>query len=54
MNDELKRIWDYCDKEQKRIDENENSFEGSGLSQFEQGLVIAYRHIQWEINKKCS
>jgi hypothetical protein len=45
----LKKIWDYCDEEQKRL------VEGEMLdSEYCQGEYIAYRQIQWLINKKCT
>jgi hypothetical protein len=48
MKSELKRIWDFCDNEQRRLIEYDDE------SDFSQGAIIAYRTIQWEINKKCS
>jgi hypothetical protein len=42
-------IWEYCDKQQKRIEDS-----GTIMSEYEQGKFIAYREIQWELKRKCS
>jgi len=52
-----KQIWDFCDLKQKEMiecSEELNKISPSVLSEFEQGRQIAYREVQFKINKKCS
>lgn len=45
----LKRIWDFCDREQRNIYEH-----GAEKEIFQQGYIIALRKVQSEINGRCS
>ncbi len=46
-------IWDFWDKQQKEV--VEISLENEGLmSTYQQGLIVAYRNIQYLINQKTS
>lgn len=47
--DKLKKVWDFCDKEQRNIYEH-----GAEKEIFQQGYIIALRKVQWEINCRCS
>ena len=48
---ELQKLWDYCESEQLRLIEIENE---CGITDFIQGEILAFRKIQYKINKKCS
>lgn len=45
-------IWEFCHKEQFRIHYSEK--ESPPMSEYEQGMMVAYRKVQWEAKKKCS
>ena len=47
-------IWEYCHKEQYRIWRQNMECSNEPLSEFEQGMVVAYRKVQYELRKKCS
>jgi hypothetical protein len=49
LENKLKELWNFCDKEQKYIFEH-----GAEKELFQQGYIIALRKVQYEINHKCS
>lgn len=50
-SEKLKQIWDFCDQEQKRLFLLE---EECSVTDYNQGQILAFRKIQYEINKKCT
>lgn len=48
-------VWDFCDKELKKIEEFEKEFRSEeDRCEYQQGMTVAYRKIQHLIRKKCS
>lgn len=45
--DLLKKIWDFCDEQQKQMTEDQEL-------EYCQGSTTAYSNIQYMINKKCT
>ena len=48
---DLQKLWDFCDKEQQYL---MSTIDTESLLKYNQGAIIAYRKIQYEINGKCS
>lgn len=49
--EDLQKLWDYCDKEQRYLIGIDGKIEAND---FCRGMVTAFRKIQYEINSKCS
>ena len=54
----IKKIWNYCDEEQRKILATANYLREEGyqkdMSVYDQGRLIALRQIQYYISQKCS